>query len=145
MSAAAVLAFTAGIAGAVQVAVMGRFGERVGAIEALAFSLLLSTLVATVAMVAFRGSLAGFGEALRAPKWLWVGALMGAFIVLTITIAAPRIGIVAVSALLIAGQLGTAVAIDRYGLFGVDRIGLAWPRVAGIALLVLGAALTLKR
>ena len=88
-------------------------------------------------MLAFRGSLAGFGEALRAPKWLWVGALMGAFIVLTITIAAPRIGIVAVTALLIAGQLGTAVAIDRYGLFGVDRIGLAWPRVAGIALLVL--------
>ena len=145
MSTAAVLAFAAGIAGAVQVAVMGRFGERVGAIEALAFSLLLSTLVATVAMVAFRGSLAGFGEALRAPKWLWVGALMGAFIVLTITIAAPRIGIVAVTALLIAGQLGTAVAIDRYGLFGVDRIGLAWPRVAGIALLVAGAALTLKR
>ncbi len=145
MSTAAVLAFTAGIAGAVQVAVMGRFGERVGAIEALAFSLLLSTLVASVAMLAFRGSLAGFGEALRAPKWLWVGALMGAFIVLTITIAAPRIGIVAVTALLIAGQLGTAVAIDRYGLFGVDRIGLAWPRVAGIALLVLGAALTLKR
>ena len=145
MSTAAVLAFAAGIAGAVQVAVMGRFGERVGAIEALAFSLLLSTLVASVAMLAFRGSLAGFGEALRAPKWLWVGALMGAFIVLTITIAAPRIGIVAVTALLIAGQLGTAVAIDRYGLFGVDRIGLAWPRVAGIALLVLGAALTLKR
>ena len=145
MSTAAVLAFTAGIAGAVQVAVMGRFGERVGAIEALAFSLLLSTLVATVAMVAFRGSLAGIGEALRAPKWLWVGALMGAFIVLTITIAAPKIGIVAVTALLIAGQLGTAVAIDRYGVFGVDRIGLAWPRVAGIALLVLGAALTLKR
>ena len=145
MSTAAVLAFTAGIAGAVQVAVMGRFGERVGAIEALAFSLLLSTLVASVAMFAFRGSLAGFSEALRAPKWLWVGALMGAFIVLTITIAAPRIGIVAVTALLIAGQLGTAVAIDRYGVFGVDRIGLAWPRVAGIALLVLGAALTLKR
>lgn len=145
MSTAAVLAFTAGIAGAVQVAVMGRFGERVGAIEALAFSLLLSTLVASVAMLAFRGTLAGFGEALRAPKWLWVGALIGAFIVLTITIAGPRIGIVAVTALLIAGQLGTAVAIDRYGLFGVERIGLAWPRVAGIALLVLGAALTLKR
>jgi uncharacterized membrane protein YdcZ (DUF606 family) len=36
-----------------------------------------------------------------------VGAFMGAFIVLTITVAAPRIGVVAVTALLIAGQLGT--------------------------------------
>ena len=70
---------------------------------------------------------------------------MGAFIVLTITIAAPKIGVVAVTALLIAGQLGTAVAIDRWGVFGVERIALSWPRVAGIALLVAGAALTLRR
>jgi bacterial/archaeal transporter family-2 protein len=142
---AAVLAFTAGIAGAVQVAVMGRFGERVGTIEALAFSLLLSTLVAAVALLAARGSLSGLSEAARAPKWLWVGSLMGTFVVLTITIAAPRIGVVAVTALLIAGQLGTAVAIDRYGFFGVERIGLPWPRVVGVALLVAGAALTLRR
>jgi transporter family-2 protein len=142
---AAVLAFTAGIAGAVQVAVMGRFGERVGTIEALAFSLLLSTLLAGVALLAARGSLSGLGDAARAPKWLWLGALMGAFVVLTITVAGPRIGVVAVTALLIAGQLGTAVAIDRFGLFGVERIGLSWARVVGIALLVAGAALTLQR
>jgi bacterial/archaeal transporter family-2 protein len=142
---AAVLAFTAGIAGAVQVAVMGRFGERVGTIEALAFSLLLSTLLAGVALLAARGSLSGLADAARAPKWLWVGSLMGTFVVLTITIAAPRIGVLAVTALLIAGQLGTAIAIDRYGLFGVERIGFSWPRVVGIALLVAGAALTLRR
>ena len=78
-------------------------------------------------MVAFRGSLAGFGERYgRRSGCGW--ALIRAFVVLTITIAAPRIGIMAVTALLIAGQLGTAVAMDRYGL-SVDRIGLAWPRV----------------
>jgi transporter family-2 protein len=142
---AAVLAFAAGIAGAVQVAVMGRFGEQVGAIEALAFSLLLSTLIASVALVAARSSVGGFAEAFHAPKWLWLGAFMGAFIVLTITVAAPRVGVVAVTALLIAGQLGTAVLIDRFGIFGVERIPLAWPRVVGIALLVAGAALTLRR
>jgi transporter family-2 protein len=142
---AAVLAFTAGIAGAVQVAVMGRFGERVGAIEALAFSLLLSTLIASVALLVARRSLGGFADAFQAPRWLWLGAFMGAFIVLTITVAAPRVGVVAVTALLIAGQLGTAVLIDRFGIFGVERIALSWPRVVGIALLVAGAALTLRR
>jgi transporter family-2 protein len=142
---AAVLAFAAGIAGAVQVAVMGRFGEEVGAIEALAFSLVLSTLIASVALLAARGSIHGLADAFHAPKWLWVGAVMGAFIVLTITIAAPRVGVVTVTALLIAGQLGTAVLIDRFGIFGVERIGLSWPRFVGIALLVAGAALTLRR
>ena len=145
METAAVLAFAAGIAGAVQVAVMGRFGEEVSAIEALAFSLVLSTLIASVALLAARGSIHGLADAFHAPKWLWVGAVMGAFIVLTITIAAPRVGVVTVTALLIAGQLGTAVLIDRFGIFGVERIALSWPRVVGIALLVAGAALTLRR
>ena len=117
METAAVLAFAAGIAGAVQVAVMGRFGEQVGAIEALAFSLILSSLIASVALLAARGSVGGLADAAGAPKWLWLGALMGAFIVLTITVAAPRVGVVAVTALLIAGQLGTAVLIDRFGIF----------------------------
>ena len=145
METAAVLAFAAGIAGAVQVAVMGRFGEQVGAIEALAFSLILSSLIASVALLAARGSVGGLADAVGAPKWLWLGALMGAFIVLTITVAAPRVGVVAVTALLIAGQLGTAVLIDRFGIFGVERIALSWPRVVGIALLIAGAALTLRR
>ena len=38
-----------------------------------------------------------------------------------------------------------AVVIDRYGLFGLSRIGVSWTRVAGIALLAAGAALTLHR
>ena len=67
------------------------------------------------------------------------GGALGAFIVLSITIAGPKIGTTAVVGLLIAGQL------VRYGWFGFDRVGLDWPRVLGIALLAAGAALTLRR
>jgi uncharacterized membrane protein YdcZ (DUF606 family) len=35
--------------------------------------------------------------------------------------------------------------IDRFGLFGVDHIGVSWPRVLGIGLLGIGAALSLVR
>jgi transcriptional regulator with XRE-family HTH domain len=34
---------------------------------------------------------------------------------------------------------------DRYGWFGVEQVAFSWPRVLGIALLVAGAALTLRR
>ena len=37
--AAAALAVLAGLAGSVQVAVMGRFGDRIGVLEALSFAL----------------------------------------------------------------------------------------------------------
>ena len=35
--------------------------------------------------------------------------------------------------------------IDRLGLFGVEQIGLSWPRVLGIFLLAAGAALSLVK
>jgi hypothetical protein len=44
-----------------------------------------------------------------------------------------------------AGQLVAATAIDRFGWFGFERVGLDWPRLLGLALLSAGAALTLWR
>jgi transporter family-2 protein len=142
---AVVLSLLAGLAGSVQIAVMGAFGERIGSLQALAFSLLLSTLIATAALLVARRSLGGFAEGLREPPWLWTGGVMGVFIVFTITFAAPRIGTTATIGLLIAGQLAMGVVIDRFGLFGLDRIALGWPRLLGVALLAAGAALSLRK
>ena len=143
--AAAALALVAGLAGSVQVAVMGKLGERVGSLQALAFASLLSALLAAALLLAVRGSLGGLVDAARAPLWLWLGGVMGAFIVFTVTFAGPRIGTAATIALLIAGQLAMGVVIDRFGLFGLERIGLSGARVAGVLLLAAGAALTLRR
>jgi len=48
---AALLAFTAGLGGAVQIAVQGRLGERVGAIEALATASLIGALLALIVLL----------------------------------------------------------------------------------------------
>jgi bacterial/archaeal transporter family-2 protein len=124
---------------------MGRFGERIGALEALTWAFLLSALLALLALVVARQGLGNLADAWSAPKWLWLGALMGTFIVFTITYASPRIGTTATIALLVAGQLAMGAVIDRYGLFGFERIALTWPRGLGILLLAVGAALTLRK
>lgn len=142
---AAVLAFTAGLGGAVQIAVQGRLGERVGSLEALATAAVLGGLIALAALLLVRRSVGGVGEAVGGPKWQLLGGVMSVFIVFAITVAGPRIGIVATTAILIAAQFGLATAIDRYGWFGVERVALTWPRALGISLLVVGAALTLRR
>jgi transporter family-2 protein len=145
-AAAATLALVAGVAGSVQVAVMGRFGERAGSVEALAVSLGFSTLLATAALLALRQGAGGLGEALRAPWWYWAGGGgMGVLVVFSITFCAPRIGATATIGILIAGQLAMGVAIDRFGLFGVEQVGLPWPRLVGVVLLAVGAALALYR
>jgi len=142
---AALLALAAGFGGAVQIAVQGRLGDRVGSLEAVATASLIGAVVALTVLVLARRSLAGVGEALGSPKWMLLGGVMSALIILAITVAGPRIGIVATSAVLIAAQFTLATVIDRQGWFGVERIAVQWPRLLGIGLLFVGAALTLRR
>ncbi len=142
---AATFAFAAGLGGAVQIAVQGRLGDRVGSLEALATAAVVGGVLALAALLVFRRSLGGIGDAVAGPKWQLLGGAMGAFIVLAITVAGPRIGVVATTAFLIAAQFTLATVIDRYGWFGVQQVAITWPRVLGIGLLLAGAALTLRR
>lgn len=142
---AATAALVAGVAGAMQIAVQGRLGERVGSLEALATAALVGGVLAFVLLLVVRRSLGGLEAAVSGPKWQLLGGVFGVVIVFGITYAAARIGVLATTAFLIAAQFALAATIDRFGWFGVDRVGLSWPRVAGILLLALGAALTLRR
>jgi bacterial/archaeal transporter family-2 protein len=141
---AVAVTLTAGLAGGVQAAVMGELGERVGIAPALTFATLVSTLFALTVLIVWERSFGGLREALYEPAWLWLGGLMGLYIVLAITIAAPRIGVAATIGLVIAGNLVMSAAIDRWGLLGQDQIPITWHRVLGLALLATGSALILR-
>ena len=142
---AVALSLVAGVAGTVQIAVMGRLGDRIGVVPAFAFAAAVAAAIGFVCLLAARRSLAGFADAVHQPSWLWLGGLMGAFVVLTITFAGPRIGTTATVAVFLVGQFAAAALVDRYGLFGLDRIPVGAARIAGLALLAVGAALTLKK
>ena len=139
------LAVAAGLAGAIQAAVMGELGERVGIFPALAFSGVVSVVLGVTLLLLAKQTVRGLADVVREPAWLWTGGALSVLIILAITVASPRIGLVATIGTIIALNLGTAAAIDRFGWFGLDRIGIAWPRVVGLALLGAGAALTLAK
>ncbi len=133
------------MAGSVQVAVMSRFGDRIGVVEALTFATAIQLTLAFGILLVSRAGLGGLGDAFRSPLWMWLGGAMGLTVVFTITFAQPRIGATATIGILIAGQLVMGAAIDRFGLFGVEQIGISPARAAGIVLLGIGAALSLVR
>jgi transporter family-2 protein len=142
---AAVLAAAAGLGGAVQIAVQGRLNERVGSLEAVATASVIGATIAIAVLLVARRSVGGVSDAVAGPKWQLLGGVMSVFIILAITIAGPRIGVVATTAFIIAAQFALAAVIDRYGWFGVEQVAFSWARVLGIGLLVMGAALTLRR
>ena len=142
---AALFAVMAGLGGAVQIAVQGRLSDRVGTVEALACASTVGAVCALLVLVVARGGTGRLADGFTGPKWLLLGGVMSAVIVLSITVAGPRIGVVATTAILISGQVALATVLDRLGWFGVEKVAVSWQRVLGLALLAAGAVLTLKR
>jgi bacterial/archaeal transporter family-2 protein len=142
---AVALAVAAGLAGAVQAAVMGELGERVGVFPALAFSGLVAVVIGLAVLLVAKQSVRGLADVAREPWWLWGGGALSVLIILAITVAPPRIGLAATIGIIIALNLAVAALIDRFGWFGFDRIPIGWARVLGILLLGAGAALSLRK
>ena len=142
---AILVSLAAGIAGGVQVAIAGAFGRRIGVLEATSFAAVVGALAVVAATVVVRQGLGGVAEGFRVPPWLWLGGVMGAIVVTTISYAPQRIGTFATIGLLIAGQLVAGAVIDALGLFGLEKIPLTIHRVVGLVLLSGGALLVLRR
>lgn len=82
------------------------------------------------------------GAALRALPWYaWSGGIYGAFFVAVAAFGAPRIGVGALLTAAVAGQLATGVLLDHLGALGLERHPANLTRMAGLALVVAGAAL----
>ena len=146
MTAVAVaLAVAAGLAGAVQAAVMGELGERAGVFPALAFSGVVAFVLGFALLLVAKQSFSGIADVARQPLWLWTGGALSVLIILAITVASPRIGLAATIGIIIAFNLSVAAVIDRFGWFGFDRIPIGWTRLLGILLLGAGAVLSLQK
>ncbi len=79
-----------------------------------------------------------------APKYLFLGGLLIAFYLLSITWIAPIMGVGNAVFLVLLGQLASAAIIDHFGLFGALQAQVTPTRAAGIALMATGVFLTQK-
>jgi transporter family-2 protein len=74
----------------------------------------------------------------QAPRWQFVGGLIGVITVLASLSAVPVIGAAALTAALVTGQLVGSVALDRFGAIGLDVRPVDARRAAGVLLLLAG-------
>jgi transporter family-2 protein len=73
-----------------------------------------------------------------APFYGYLGGVIVATYVLSITFLAPRLGVGNAICFIVTGQIFAAVVIDHFGLFGAPVQTLSWTRAAGIALMIAG-------
>ncbi|PWE18317.1 hypothetical protein DDZ18_01545 [Marinicauda salina] len=138
----------AGAAVALQPAFNGQLAVILGSPLRAALVNFLAGASVMAAVVLVGGLRNGFpaGETLaKVPPHLWIaGGALGAMFVSTATWAAPKVGAGAFFATLIAAQLVAALALDHFGLIGLDERPANLVRVAGVALLVAGAWLVVR-
>jgi transporter family-2 protein len=72
------------------------------------------------------------------PWWGWIGGLLGATLVVTAVVAAPRLGATLLIAALVTGQLASSVVIDHFGWLGYPARPVTLLRITGVVLLALG-------
>ena len=110
---------------------------------------LVSFVVGTTALALFavarRADLPTGATLASVPWWAWMGGLLGAIYVAGVTVVAPRLGAATLTALVVAGQLAMALALDHFGWVGFARRPVDLVRVAGVAMVLGGALLTLRK
>ncbi len=140
---AMLVALVAGLTMALQGALNSILGKVVGLLEATFIVHVIGTL--TVVLGLFVLGL-GKGDLLKLPEAPWytlAGGILGVAIVYGVVFSIPKLGVAIATTAIIVGQVSTALAIDHFGLFGLEKIPFSWIKGAGILLLAAGARLML--
>jgi transporter family-2 protein len=119
-------------------------GKRVD-LPAMVLAVHVTGLAAAVLVYLFSGRPRRLSGLAEVPWYAHVGGLLGVLIVIGVAYALARTGVGLGVAVILAAQLSTGVVIDHFGWFGTQRIAADGPRLLGVILMIVGAALLAKR
>jgi bacterial/archaeal transporter family-2 protein len=139
------LAAAAGVFVGLQAPVNARLGREVGSFQAATISFAIGTSALILAASLSGGGLSNIGHASRAHWWALIGGLLGAFYVTVALVTVRTLGLSALTAIVVTGQLTIAVVVDRFGWLGIARQHIGWSRIAGLVLLLVGVVLVVRR
>jgi transporter family-2 protein len=119
-------------------------GHAGSAMAAALVNFAVGTVFLAVVVAIGRGGFSSFAQVVGAPWWAWGAGILGGLYIAASAAFGPAIGGATFLALIVAGQMVAALALDHYGLLGFPVRPLdAW-RIAG-ALLVIGGMFLLAR
>jgi transporter family-2 protein len=138
------LALLSGVLMAVQGAMNGALGKAIGTWETTFIVHLLGLVVLSILLFGFSLGRLSWEEMQTAPWYVYLGGIVGVFIIYLVAVSIPKIGAANATTAIIIGQVGMAVLIDHLGLFGLSSEPFGWKQGVGIAFLAIGAKLLLR-
>jgi transporter family-2 protein len=134
------LAFLVGAALSIQAPINAIVGARLGhPLGGATLSFVVGTIfLLAVTLIMARGQVA-WGNIASLSPLLWIGGILGAIYITVAIWLTPTIGIGALIALAIAGQVTASLLLDHYGLFGLAVREINVGRASGALMVVVGA------
>lgn len=139
-----IIALIAGISMAVQGSLNSVLGKIVGLWEATFVVHIIATFLVAVIIFVFNLNKGSFSSLSEAPWYTYLGGILNVMILYGVVISIPQLGVANATAIIIVGQVTTAVLIDHFGLWGLETIPFHWTKLVGVVLLALGAKLLLN-
>ena len=129
---------------ALQAPINGMLGRTVGPFAAGAVSFSIGTAALVVLTLVIGDGFGRVGAAAGLPWYYLTGGVLGALYVTTALATVGKLGGGGVTAATIAGQLAMSVAVDHFGVLGLEQRPLSPGRLAGLGLLALGTFLIVR-
>ncbi|MDB5230204.1 MAG: EamA-like transporter family protein [Chitinophagaceae bacterium] len=140
------LAFFTGALIPVQAATNTAFGKTVGSPFITGIMVFIVALILTSAyLLITRTPLPSLAQLSKAPAFSYAGGLVMASYVIMITFVAPKLGVGNAIALVVTGQIFSALLIDQFGLFHSTIRTINLTRLAGAVMMIAGVYLVMKR
>jgi transporter family-2 protein len=136
------LALGAGVSVATQQVLNGSLRTALGSpawAGLVSYAVGLLTMIATVLVL--RERVPSWKAIADVPWSAWSGGIFGGAFILLVILLLPSLGAATLFALVIAGQVLTAVTLDHFGAFGLTPHPVSVARLAGAALLIAGVVL----
>jgi transporter family-2 protein len=140
----AALMFLTGIGIPMMAAFNAGLGQQLGSSVAATFVLFVVGVVLAGVIMLAAGSAPDVSRFGFDRPYVYFGAVFILFYALSITWAAPRIGVGNAVFFVLLGQLVMAAVIDHFGLWGAIKTGITARRAGGIVIMAIGVYLAKK-
>ncbi|OCL26513.1 hypothetical protein U472_10990 [Orenia metallireducens] len=136
-----IVAAVSGLAMAVQGSLNSVLGKIVGQLEATFVVHVIATVLVAVLVFVLSIGKGDLSQLPEAPWYTYLGGVLNIIILYGVMFSIPNLGVANATTAIVAGQILTAILIDHFGLFGLEKIGFQWVQVIGLILLAVGIKL----
>jgi len=137
------IAAISGVAMAIQGTLNSSLSQKTSLISATLVVHIIGTLVALLAVLAWRAPLLKHDWS-SVPWYLYLGGILSVIIVGLVAVSIPKVGVCNATTAIIIGQVSMAVLIDHFGCFGVSRLPWSPWQLLGIGFFAAGAKLLFR-